>query len=106
MVLDAINLATSRHFDGIYSNKVLHQLTQEELNKSLESQFRVLNPGGIALHSLWWGEQCEDYDGMIAQHYTQESFTSQLGHRFTVLEAIRYTEMETDDSLCMILKRS
>ena len=38
MLLDAVTLNTDRKFDGIYSNKVLHHLTTEDLKTSLKNQ--------------------------------------------------------------------
>ncbi len=105
LVLDAITIQTDRRFDALYSNKVLHQLTKDELNQSLASQHRVLNENGVALHSLWHGEECEKYGEMLAQHYTMETFTELLSDQFEVIAHFLYAEMEDNDSLCVILKR-
>ena len=55
LLLDAVTMQTDRRFDAVYSNKVLHQLTRDELVRSLHSQRRVLNSGGIAVHGLCTG---------------------------------------------------
>ena len=47
--LDAVTLETDRRFDAIYSNKVLHHLTPDELARSLRAQRRLLREGGLAL---------------------------------------------------------
>ena len=38
LLLDAVTMDTDRKFDGIYSNKVLQHLTQQELKRSLHRQ--------------------------------------------------------------------
>lgn len=106
MHLDAISLDTERRFDAIYSNKVLQHLTIPEMSRSLESQHRVLKEGGIVMHSLWHGEELEQYGEMLAQHYTLDSFVKLIRGTFEVLEAEQYTEMEKNDSLYVLLKKS
>ncbi len=44
LLLDAVTMKTDRRFDCIYSNKVLHHLTKEDLTKSLQRQKEMLNP--------------------------------------------------------------
>ena len=50
--LDAVTLDTDQKFDGIYSNKVLHHLTDEELSRSIKRQQVLVNDGGIICHSF------------------------------------------------------
>ena len=57
LLLDARTLETERRFDCIYSNKVLHHLSAEELHESLVAQAGLLRPEGIAMHSFWWGDK-------------------------------------------------
>ena len=40
LLLDAVSLKTDREWQGIYSNKVLHHLSKEELSESLISAAR------------------------------------------------------------------
>ena len=103
--LDAITLDTERTFDALYSNKVLHQLTKTELEVSLRAQHQILNRKGIALHSLWYGEQCEVYGEMIAQHYTLESFLPLLGEYFEIIDHAQYSEMDEKDSLYIVIQK-
>jgi trans-aconitate methyltransferase len=105
LVLDAVNIETDRRFDAIYSNKVMHHLSKEDAGRSLGAQHRVLNAGGIALHSLWFGDECEEHNGLLFQQYTLESFSELLDGQFEVLESRSYAEMAADDSLCVILRR-
>ena len=46
-LLDAVTMETDRKFDCIYSNKVLHHLTKENLKKSFQRQKEMLNPNGF-----------------------------------------------------------
>ena len=55
LVLDARTMATDRKFDCIYSNKVLHHLTKDELTTSLQKQREALNTDGLLMHSFWYG---------------------------------------------------
>ena len=105
MLLDAVDIDTERRFDAIYSNKVMHHLHKQDAARSLTAQHRVLNPGGIALHSLWFGDELEEHHGLLFQQYTVESFAELLDEQFEVLESKRYAEMAVDDSLCVVMRR-
>ena len=105
LVLDAVDIDTERRFDAIYSNKVMQHLSKQDAARSLIAQSRVLNPGGIALHSLWFGDELEEHHGLQFQQYTDESFAELLGEQFEVLESTRYAEMDADDSLYVVLRR-
>lgn len=103
--LDAITMNTARKFDAIYSNKVLQHLSMEETSESLRAQYKVLNKNGIVLHALWYGEECEVFEGLRFQQYTEDSFARLLGKHFELLETKVYTEMDENDSIAIILKR-
>jgi SAM-dependent methyltransferase len=105
LVLDAVDLETERRFDAIYSNKVLQHLSKQDAGRSLAAQHRILNPGGTALHALWFGDKLEEHHGLLFQQYTAESFSEFLGEQFEVLEAKLYAEMEPDDSLSVVIRR-
>ncbi|MGH1489873.1 MAG: class I SAM-dependent methyltransferase [Acidimicrobiales bacterium] len=59
--LDAVTIDTDRHFDAIYSNKVLHHLTTEELHRSLQRQAEIIHPDGLLINGLWAGTTAEQY---------------------------------------------
>jgi trans-aconitate methyltransferase len=103
--LDAVKIDTPQHFDAIYSNKVMHLLSQEELSTSLQRQFEVLNPEGILLHSFWYGDGIEQYGDMRVTLYTEATLSALVGEQFEVIALERYREMEDDDSLYVILKK-
>jgi len=104
--LDAITIKIDRLFDAIYSNKVLHHLEDDELNKSIQRQHAVLNPHSIVMHSFWYGNQSEEHAGMKF-HYRNEAFLSGVfSPRFDILQLKRYTEMEENDSIFLLARRA
>jgi trans-aconitate methyltransferase len=54
--IDAATIVTDKKFHGIYSNKVLHHLKNEELISSVQKQSDVLHADGIVCHSFWKGK--------------------------------------------------
>lgn len=106
LTLDAVTLETDHRFDAVYSNKVLHQLTPDDLARSLAAQHRVLKPNGIALHSLWWGDRLEVDGGEHCQYYTAQTFADQVGGLFEIVEIRAYREMEENDSLYVVMRRA
>ena len=105
LLLDAITLETDRKFDGIYSNKVLHHLAVDELKCSFERQAQLLNPGGVALHSLWHGNRVEEMAGMRFIYHTSMTLKPLYEQDFVLLKSGEYTEMEADDSLYIVLQK-
>jgi len=105
LLLDAVTVDTERTFDAIYSNKVLYHLTREELCTSLRHQARALNPGGVLFHSLWYGEGEEDMYGLHFAYYTEETFSQLVGDEYEIVETARYTEIETNDSFYVVLRK-
>ena len=100
--LDAINLQTDKKFNGIYSNKVLQHLTNEELRKSISRQVDILNPGGIICHSFWKGEGEEVFKGLLVNYQTQESLRNLFEDHFELLLLEEYLEFEDGDSILLI----
>ena len=101
--LDAVTLPTDRTFDCIYSNKVLHHITREDLKKSFQRQKEILNPNGIAFHSFWRGDSDENYDGLLFTNYQIDGLKEIIGDTFDILAMNIYTEMEKDDSIYVAL---
>jgi cyclopropane fatty-acyl-phospholipid synthase-like methyltransferase len=104
LLLDATTLETDRKFDGIYSNKVLIHLSEDELRQSFRRQEAILNPGGILFHSFWYGDKEEFFHGLRFRYYTKEMLLGIVESRFDAVAMARYTEMEQDDSLYLVLK--
>jgi len=106
LLLDAVTLETDRKFDGIYSNKVLHHLTNDELKTSLKKQKEILNPNGILVHSFWRGNKTEKMEGLLFVYYELEDLRKLFEPDFDILALTKYTEMEEDDSIYVVLKKN
>ena len=102
--LDAVTISTDRTFGCIYSNKVLHHVTREELKNSFQRQKEVLNSKGIAFHSFWRGDKDENYEGMLFTKYQIDDLKEIIGDNFEILDINTYTEMEKDDSIYVVLR--
>ncbi len=100
-----MTMDVDRQFDCIYSNKVLHHLTREELIQSLHRQASVLNQNGILLHSFWPGEGEEEMSGLRFTYYTEATLGESTGTEYEALELQRYSEMEDGDSIYLLLQK-
>lgn len=103
--LDAVTLHTDHSFDGIYSNKVLHHLTDEELEASIQRQYEALNENGIICHSFWKGEGSEIFKGLFVNYHDEEALKRFFQSSFEILLLEEYAEFETEDSLLLIAKK-
>ena len=103
--LDAVTLATDRRFNGLYSNKVLHHLTDAELTASVKRQHEVLSADGVICHSFWWGEGAEVFKGLYVNYHTEATLEEGFGSYFRILTIERYREFDEDDSLLLIARR-
>lgn len=103
--LNAIHLETNKKFDGIYSNKVLHCLTDEELQLSMKNQNRILSSKGIICHSFWKGTENEVYDGLLCNYHTTNEIEKFVTEYFDILILECYAEMKENDSILVIGKR-
>ena len=104
--LDAVTIDTTKRFDCIYSNKVLHHLTVEELTRSLRRQAEVIRPNGLLLHGLWSGDATENHHGLHSQQYTAETFAAAMPPTLEIVECTPYQEMTPDDSIRVVLRPS
>ncbi len=104
LLLDAVTMKTNKRFDCIYSNKVLHHLTKEDLTNSLQRQKQMLNPCGIAFHSFWKGNRVEEMEGLLFTYYETEDLKKITESYFEILALETYTEMEKDDSIYVVLR--
>ncbi|NND05991.1 MAG: class I SAM-dependent methyltransferase [Saprospiraceae bacterium] len=100
--LNAATLYTDKKFDGIYSNKVLHHLNEDDLKSSIKRQHEILNPNGIICHSFWKGEGDEIFKGMYVKYHTENALEKFFGDHFEILVLDAYAEFEADDSLLLI----
>ena len=103
--LDAVTLKTQRKFDGIYSNKVLHHLNDDELTTSIKRQYELLHPDGIVCHSFWKGEGSEVFKGLFVNYHNVSNLRDSFENFFEVLSIEEYKEFEDKDSLLLIGKK-
>jgi cyclopropane fatty-acyl-phospholipid synthase-like methyltransferase len=103
--LDATTLQTSAKYSGIYSNKVLHHLTDESLTSSVTRQSEVLIEGGIICHSFWKGEGSEIFKGLFVNYHTDQTLRDFFSDFFDILLLDHYAEFEEGDSILIIAKK-
>lgn len=103
--LDAVSIDTEINFDVVYSNKVLHHLTDQELQHSLQRQYEVLNPDGIICHSFWKGKGSEDFKGMYVNYHEPDQMADFLAKGFEILSLNNYKEFEDNDSFILIARK-
>lgn len=103
--LDAVTIKTTQQFDGIYSNKVLHHLEDDELEKSIAAQLKTLNQNGIVCHSFWKGEGTDMFDGMFVNNHTAKEIKTLFSPHFEILLLEEYTEFDANDSLVLIAEK-
>ena len=103
--LDANSLSTDKKFDGIYSNKVLHHLNDDQITASMKNQHKILNPQGIICHSFWRGEDSEVFNGLFVNYLTEDNIKHLFGEYFTILLMKKYKEFEQNDSIVVVAKK-
>jgi ubiquinone/menaquinone biosynthesis C-methylase UbiE len=103
--LDASTIATDSKFDSIYSNKVLHHLTDGEIKTSIENQARVLYEKGIICHSFWKGDGDEVFKGLFVNYHTKEGVKKIFSNDFEILILEEYQEFDPNDSLFLIARK-
>jgi len=103
--LDAITLKTDKKFDGIYSNKVMHHLSDSELIDSVKNQYEILNSNGIICHSFWKGEGSEIFKGLFVNYHSEVTLKKIYQNYFDILTIEGYEEFEENDSLLLIGKK-
>lgn len=103
--LDAISIETNKTFDGIYSNKVLHHLNDNELKESIKRQSEILNINGVICHSFWKGKDFEIFKGLYVNYHDEEKLTDCFKEYFEILSVTSYQEFEEGDSILLIGKK-
>ncbi|MDB2656449.1 class I SAM-dependent methyltransferase [Crocinitomicaceae bacterium] len=105
LCMDAVTLEVDTNFDGIYSNKVLHHLKDDELSTSVQRQSEILHPNGIVCHSFWKGEDSEEFKGMFVNYHTMEAVKNFFEAHFETLHISLYQEFDPEDSIVYIGKK-
>lgn len=103
--LDATTLKTSIKFDGIYSNKVMHHLSDAELVDSIKKQHEILKPNGIICHSFWKGHGSEVFKGLFVNYHNKSNLEGFFDDRFEILLIEDYNEFDKEDSILLIAKK-
>ena len=106
IILDAVSLEIDRKFDCLYSNKVLQHLTRKQLSSSFLKQARILNEGGTALHTFWYGSGEDRTQGLLSCYHTEQSILELLPPELELAVAERYTEAEPEDSIYVLLQKN
>jgi len=102
--LNALQLEVSEKYNCIFSNKVLHHLTEKELKQSLDQQAKILSTNGLIAHSFWLGKEDKEMYGLLFTYYNKGHLLSIISKSFEVLSTLSYKELEDDDSLFVIAK--
>ena len=80
-------------------------MTRNELHTSFESQARILTRGGIALHSFWYGDEEVAHQGLRFAYYKEDTLKALISSDYEFLEARQYSEIESDDSHYIVLRK-
>lgn len=102
--LDAVLLSTDERFDSIFSNKVLHHLTMDELERSLQRQQEVLKQDGLFAHTFWIGDKEFTMEGMLFVFHDKEKLLQLISKYFSIQESYEYKEFEDGDSIFVIAR--
>jgi len=102
--LDAVSIKINKVFDCVFSNKVLHHLTHEDLKKSFKQQQKVLVRDGIFAHTFWLGDKEFTMEGMLFVFHNRENLIKLVSEFFTILETYDYKEFEEGDSIFIVAK--
>ena len=103
--LDAVSIDIDKKFDGIYTNKVLHHLKNNELINSIKRQYDILNSEGIICHSFWKGSGNETFKGLFVNYHSEKSLREFFEPYFETLLLESYAEFEQGDSILFIGKK-
>ena len=116
--LDAVGLATPGGgalvpgvYNAICSNKVLHHLTDEELEQSLRTQRRVLAKGGLVAHSFWLEGSVgttggREHDGVLFLPRSVDQVAALLDAAgFLMVETVEYGDLGAIDSFVVVARR-
>ena len=104
LILDAITLETDRSFDCIYSNKVLHHLSDAELDRSLRQQTALLTPGGWLMHSFWSGEGKEEMHGLSFFYRSEDWLRAHFEQDYEIVDLETYAELAPGDTIAVLAR--
>ncbi len=105
MKINALTMGSVKHFDVIFSNKVLHHLTPDQLEKSFIAQYGILNEGGLLFHTFWKGNPENKKQKRMSDVLYRREDIEKLKGQFAIEEYIEYKESKDDDSFIIILRK-
>ena len=100
--LDAVSIDTNMVYDCIFSNKVLHHLKRDELEKSFRRQQQVIKKHGLFAHTFWLGDKEFKMEEMLFIFYDKEELLAMVSKYFTIREIYCYKEFEEGDSIFIV----
>ncbi len=104
--LDAANLEINETYNAIYSNKVLHHLSDEELIQSFAQQAKILTKGGMLFHLIWARlDQPEGVQDMVFEARDIATMTKIMGSEFKLNSVQEFAEFEEGDSLALLAQK-
>jgi len=103
--LDATTLKIDMKFDGIYSNKVMHHLKDDELIDSIKRQSEIINTNGMICHSFWKGNGSEVFKGLFVNYHSVATLTKAFQKYFEILSIEDYKEFDDNDSLLLFARK-
>ncbi|MCB0739309.1 MAG: class I SAM-dependent methyltransferase [Bacteroidetes bacterium] len=103
--VNAAQIPSETIFDGIYSNKVLHHLSDNELESSVKTQHAALTENGLICHTFWKGEGYEIFKGMYVNYHSKAEIKGLFQNHFEIIELTEYAEFEEGDSIRLIARK-
>lgn len=103
--VNAAQIPSDITFNGIYSNKVLHHLSDKELESSVKTQHAALTEDGIICHTFWKGEGNEIFKGMFVNYHSKADINKKFQNHFEIIELVEYAEFEDGDSIRLIARK-
>lgn len=100
--LDAVSIDTDEMYDCIFSNKVLHHLNRDELEKSFMRQQQVIKRHGLFAHTFWLGGKEFTMEDMLFVFYDKKELLTMVSKYFTIRETYCYKEFEEGDSIFVV----
>lgn len=104
ILVDAVKMNIGKSYDCLYSNKVLQHLKRDDLKESIKNQTLCLNDGGLILHSFWYGQGQEVFDGLLFTYYNEADIEALFSPNFEIISLYRYKEESEMDSVCLIAR--
>jgi cyclopropane fatty-acyl-phospholipid synthase-like methyltransferase len=103
--IDAVTIDTTDHFDCIFSNKVLHHLSEPELKESLCRQCEIVRDEGILFHSFWLGTEKRFADHLHFNRYSENEIVDLFEPFGSIIDQGRYSELNKDDSYYIAVQK-